>query len=298
LFEYFLWRANVLVEIPNVKWENIGGLEAPKRELKEAVEWPLKQPQAFKRLGIQPPKGILLYGPPGTGKTMLAKAVANESNANFILVKGPELLSMWVGESERGIRKIFQRARQVSPAIIFFDEIDSIVPRRGASADSHVTERVVNQLLTEMDGLEEMHDVIIMGATNRPDMLDTALLRPGRFDRIILAPAPDLEGRKTIFRVHTQKMPLAKNVDINKLAELTEGFVGADIQGVTKEAGMLALRENMDTKEVSMPHFKAAIIKTGPSVTKEIEKSYEGLMDKFKTARAKEMESEKPSYFG
>ncbi len=288
----------VLVEIPSVKWESIGGLENVKQELKEVVEWPLKKPQVFKRLGIQPPKGVLLYGPPGTGKTLLAKAVANESNANFILVKGPELLSMWVGESERGIRKVFQRARQVSPAIIFFDEIDSIAPRRGLSADSHVTERVVNQLLTELDGMEEMHDVVIIGATNRPDILDTALLRPGRFDRIILVQAPDKEARKRILEVHTKGMPLAKTVDLNKLAETAEGFVGADIEGVCKEAAMLALRKNIDAKEIAMKDFEDAIQKVGPSVTKEISKSYEDLMDKFKVARAKEMEKEKPSYFG
>ncbi|MBI4150138.1 AAA family ATPase, partial [Candidatus Woesearchaeota archaeon] len=288
----------VLVEIPSVKWNDVGGLESVKQELREAVEWPLKHQQAFKRIGIQPPKGILLYGPPGTGKTLLAKAVANESGANFILVKGPELLSMWVGESERGIRKVFQRARQVSPAIVFFDEIDSIAPRRGLSADSHVTERVVNQLLTEIDGMEEMHDVVIMGATNRPDILDTALLRPGRFDRILLVPSPDAEARKKIFEVHTKKMPLTKNIDLNKLAEMTDGFVGADIGGVCKEAGMLALRKNMEAKEVGMKDFEEAVKKVGPSVTKEISKMYENLLDKFKAARAKEMEKEKPSYFG
>lgn len=288
----------VLVEIPNVKWDNIGGLDSVKQELREAVEWPLKKPHVFKRMGIQPPKGILLYGPPGTGKTMLAKAVANESGANFILVKGPELLSMWVGESERGIRKVFQRARQVSPAIVFFDEIDSIAPRRGLSGDSHVTERVVNQLLTEIDGMEEMHDVVIMGATNRPDILDTALLRPGRFDRILLVSAPDKEARKKILHVHAKNIPLAKSVDLDKLAEMSDGFVGADIEGVCKEGAMLALRKNMEAKEVSMKDFEDAIRKVGPSVTKEIAKAYESLMDKFKSARAKEMEKEKPSYFG
>ncbi len=288
----------VLVEIPNIKWSDIGGLDSVKQELKEAVEWPLKQPQAFKRLGIKPPKGLLLYGPPGTGKTLLAKAVANESGANFILVKGPELLSMWVGESERGIRKVFQRARQVSPAVVFFDEIDSIAPRRGLSVDSHVTERVVNQLLTEIDGMEEMHDVVIMGATNRPDIMDTALLRPGRFDRILLVPAPDAGARKNIFEVHTKSMPLAKNVDLAKLAEMADGFAGADIGGVCKEAGMLALRKNMDATEVTMKDFEEAIKKVGPSVTKEVSKMYEELLDKFRGARAKEMKADKPSYFG
>ncbi|MBI2147738.1 AAA family ATPase [Candidatus Woesearchaeota archaeon] len=287
----------VLVEIPTAKWNDIGGLGNVKQELMEAVEWPLKYGPAFKRLGIKPPKGVLLYGPPGTGKTLLAKAVANESKANFILVKGPELLSMWVGESERGIRKIFQRARQTSPTIIFFDEMDAIAPRRGLSADSHVTERVVNQLLTEMDGLEEMHDVVIIGATNRPDILDTALLRPGRFDRIILTPVPDAETRKTIFEVHTKKMPL-KNVDLDELARLTEDFVGADIEAVCKEAGIQALRKNIKAKEVTMDDFREALKMVHPSSSKDIQKTYEEMEGQFRTAKAKELQKQKPSYFG
>ncbi|MDP7476101.1 MAG: CDC48 family AAA ATPase, partial [Candidatus Woesearchaeota archaeon] len=198
----------VLVEIPNIKWIDIGGLQDVKQELIEAVEWPLKHPESFSRLGVKPPKGILLYGAPGTGKTLLAKAVANESQANFILVKGPELLSKWVGESEKAVREIFKKARQVSPCIIFFDEIDSLAPRRGADSDSHVSERVVNQMLTEIDGLEEMHDVVIIAATNRPDIVDTALLRPGRFDRMILTSVPDEKTRLEVFKVHTAGMPL------------------------------------------------------------------------------------------
>lgn len=206
----------VLVEVPNIKWSDIGGLEGVKQELIEAVEWPLKNPDAFKRLGVRPPKGILLYGAPGTGKTLIAKAVANESEANFISVKGPELLSKWVGESEKAVREIFKKARQTSPCIIFFDEIDSLAPRRGMGSDSHVSERVVNQMLTEIDGLEEMHDVIIIAATNRPDIIDTALLRPGRFDRMILTPIPNEKARLEIFKVHTREMPLKIEVKADK----------------------------------------------------------------------------------
>jgi transitional endoplasmic reticulum ATPase len=212
----------VLVEIPNIKWTDVGGLGSVKQELIEAVEWPLKFPDSFKRLGVKPPKGILLYGAPGTGKTLLAKAVANESQANFILVKGPELLSKWVGESEKAVREVFKKARQVSPCIIFFDEIDSLAPKRGAGSDSHVSERVVNQMLTEIDGLEEMHDVVIIAATNRPDIVDTALLRPGRFDRMILTPIPDEKTRLEIFKVHTEGMPLKDGENILNKNEKTK----------------------------------------------------------------------------
>ncbi|MEM3154227.1 MAG: CDC48 family AAA ATPase [Candidatus Woesearchaeota archaeon] len=287
----------VLVEIPNVKWSDIGGLEGPKQELKEAVEWPLQHPDSFKRLGVKPPKGILLYGPPGTGKTMLAKAVANESQANFISIKGPELLSKWVGESEKAVREVFKKARQTAPTIIFFDEIDSLAPRRGMSSDTNVTERVVNQLLTEIDGLEGMNDIVIVGATNRPDMLDTALLRPGRFDRIILLPSPDYAARLEIFKVHTKGMPL-KNVDIEELARRTEGYVGADIEAVCREAAILALRENIGAKEVLMEHFEEAMKKVHASVTKDVEKMYVDLQERFRGARAKEMKQELPIYFG
>ncbi len=288
----------VLVEVPNIHWDDVGGHEDVKQELKEAVEWPLKNPDAFGRLGIEPPRGILLYGPPGTGKTMLAKAVANESDANFILVKGPELLSRWVGESEKAVREVFKKARQTSPTIIFFDEIDSLAPRRGAGGDSNVTERVVNQLLTEMDGLEEMHDVVVVAATNRPDIIDTALLRPGRFDRIIMTHVPDEGMRKRIFEVHTKNMPLLPDVDLAKLASLTENYVGADIEAVCREAAILSLRADIAATKVGMPHFEGALDKVKPSVTKEIEKAYEELQDKFKAARARQLAMEKPNYFG
>lgn len=287
----------VYVEIPNVKWADVGGLDDVKERLKEAVEWPLKHPEVFTRLGTRPPKGILLYGPPGTGKTMLAKAVANEGEANFISIKGPELLSKWVGESEKGVRDIFKKARQASPCIIFFDEIDSLAPKRSGGADSHVTERVVNQILTEIDGIEPSQDIVIIGATNRPDLLDTALLRPGRFDRIILTPVPDKKSRLEIFKVHTKCMPL-DGVALEKIADRTEGYAGADIEAVCREAAMSALRESMEAKAVGMKHFETALKLVRPSVTKDIEKDYAALQEKFSQARAAEMQENKPSYFG
>jgi transitional endoplasmic reticulum ATPase len=287
----------VLVEVPNVKWENIGGLDDVKQELIEAVEWPLKSPEAFTRMGVTPPRGILLYGAPGTGKTLLAKAVANESEANFILIKGPELLSKWVGESEKAVRKIFQKARQTSPSIIFFDEIDSLAPRRGLSSDTRVTERVVNQLLTEIDGLEELHNVVVIGATNRPDILDTALLRPGRFDRIILVGSPDEKTREKIFEIHTEGMPLTKDVDIKELAKKTEGYAGADIASLCREAAIVALRKDFKSKDVRNRDFEEALKKVRPSITKEIEDSYKILKEQFTKARAKEMKESKPTYF-
>jgi len=235
----------VLVEIPDVKWEDVGGLEDVKAELAEAVEWPLKYPEIFASLDTEPPRGILLFGPPGTGKTLLAKAVANESESNFISVKGPELLSKWVGESERGVRQVFRKARQAAPSIIFFDEIDALMPKRGTYiGSSHVTESVVSQILTELDGLEELNNVVVLGATNRPDMLDDALLRPGRLDRMIYVPPPDREGRKKIFEVYMRnKEILANDVDIDELVDRTEGYVGADIEALVREAKISAMRE-------------------------------------------------------
>ncbi len=255
----------VLVQIPDIKWDDVGGLEDVKQELKEAVEWPLKHPETFQRLGIRPPKGTLLYGIPGTGKTLLAKAVASESEANFISVKGPELLSKWVGESEKGVREVFRKAKQASPTVIFFDEIDAIASTRsGNDTDSGVTKRVVNQLLTEMDGLEELEDVAIIAATNRPDILDAGLMRPGRFDRHIQVKEPDEEARISIFKVHTKGMPLADDVDVKKLAKNTEGYVGADIEAVCREAAMLALRDDLEASEITYKYFKDAIDKVKP----------------------------------
>ena len=270
----------VFIEIPNVRWSDIGGLQEVKDTLIEVVEWPLKRPETFTRLGISPPKGVLIYGPPGAGKTLLARAVATESEANFISVKGPELLSKWVGESEKAVREIFRKARTAAPAIIFFDEIDAIAPTRGRSAgDSHVTERVISQLLTEMDGLESMKDVIVLAATNRPELIDRALLRTGRFDRFVYVPAPDKKSREKIFEIYTKNMPLDEDVAIKKLVEMTEYFVGGDVEALCREAGMRALRENMDAKIVSMKHFNDALKTLHASVTPQILENYEK-MDK------------------
>ncbi len=277
----------VLVETPNIKWEDIGGIDSVKNELREMVEWPLKHADAFKRLGIRPPKGILLYGPPGTGKTLLAKAVAKESQANFIQVKGPSLLSMWVGKSEEGVRKIFERARQVAPCIIFFDELDSLAGRRGIEQGTHVTERVLNQLLAEMDGLEELNNIIIVGATNRPDMLDPAILRPGRFDRIVLVNVPDKVGRFNILKIHTKNMPLAKDVNVQELTELTEGHSGADIESLVREAAMLALRQDIKAKEVNMKNFHDALKKVKASISKNDIERYKRIEEEYlKSAKA------------
>jgi transitional endoplasmic reticulum ATPase len=236
----------VFTEVPDVGWDDIGGLEEVKRLLMETVEWPLQHGPLFAHVHTTPPKGILLHGPPGTGKTLLAKAVAKESEANFISVKGPELLTKWVGESERGVREVFRKAKQASPCIVFFDELDALAPRRGAGGDSHVTERVVSQLLAEMDGIEELKGVVILGATNRLDIVDPALLRPGRFEVLVELPKPDREARLAIFQVHTRGKPLAPDVNLAELAERTEGLVGADIEGLCRQAAMLAIREHLE----------------------------------------------------
>ncbi|WP_299525561.1 CDC48 family AAA ATPase [uncultured Methanobrevibacter sp.] len=256
----------VLVQVPDVKWDDVGGLDDVKQELKEAVEWPLKYPEKFEKFGVRPPKGTLLYGVPGTGKTLLAKAVASESEANFISIKGPELLSKWVGESEQGVREVFRKAKQTAPTVIFFDEIDSIASSRSANdADSGVTKRVVNQLLTEMDGMEELEDVAIIAATNRPDILDAGLMRPGRFDRHIKVDLPNEEARLSIFKVHTHDMPLADDVNLEKLAKQTEGYVGADIEAVCREAAMLTLRNDINAENVPNKYFKEALEKVKSS---------------------------------
>jgi len=277
----------VLVEIPNISWDDVGGLIEVKQDLKEAIEWPIKYPEIYERMGIRPSRGVLLYGPPGTGKTLLAKAVAKESEANFIQVKGPELLSMWVGKSEEGMRKVFERARQVAPCIIFFDELDALAGRRGYEQGTKVTERVLNQMLAEMDGLEDLNDVLVIGATNRPDMLDPALLRPGRFDKILLVTAPNEASREKIFEIHTKKMPLAKGVSLKELAKKAEGYTGADIEALVREAAMLALRESKEAKQVKSSHFEDALKKVKPSVTKQTIDVYKKVEEQYlKSAKA------------
>ncbi|KXB04567.1 hypothetical protein AKJ49_01955 [candidate division MSBL1 archaeon SCGC-AAA382A03] len=272
----------VLVQVPDTHWDDIGGLNDVKQKLSEAVEWPLKNPEAFDRVGIEAPHGILLYGPPGTGKTMLARAVATESNANFISIKGPELLSKWVGESEKAVRETFKKARQAAPAVIFFDEIDALVPRRGGGeTDSRVGERVISQLLTEIDGLEKLENVVVIGATNRPDLVDPALLRPGRFDRVLLVSAPDEEARLEIFKIHTERMPLTSDVDLENLAKNTKGYSGADIAAICKEAAMLALREDIKTDKVSKKHFDEALDSIEPSISEDIIENYQRFGKRF-----------------
>jgi transitional endoplasmic reticulum ATPase len=267
----------VFVEVPEVRWSDIGGLEDVKQQLREAVEWPLKYQDIFERMSIRPPKGILLYGPPGVGKTLLAKAAATESGANFIAVNGPEILSKWVGESERAIREIFRRARMVAPAIIFLDEIDSIAPARGSRVDSGVMDRIVNQLLTEMDGIKPLRGVVVIAATNRPDLLDPALLRPGRFDRIIKVPPPDRKARLEILKIHTRRVPLASDVDLEKLADMTNGFTGADLEALVREAVMLALREKLEAREVSMKYFLEALKVVKPSLSEDVMEKYQSI---------------------
>jgi transitional endoplasmic reticulum ATPase len=269
----------VYIEVASVHWDDIGGLGDVKQHMKEAVEWPLKNPEIFTRLGIKPPKGILLYGPPGCGKTMLARAVATESEANFISIKGPEVFSKWVGESEKAIREVFRKARMASPTVIFLDEMDSLAPRRGIGmSDSGVSERVISQLLTEMDGITTLQDIVVVAATNRPDMVDSAVLRPGRFDRLIYVAEPDEQSRLQIFKLYTKGMPLEKGVDINQLASVTKYYSGADIESLCREAAMHALRRDVKAREVTMKDFQDAVKEVGPSVTPDMEKWYKSFI--------------------
>ena len=269
----------VLIQTPNVTWDDVGGLESLKEELREAIEWPVKHKEAFDYVDIETPKGVLLHGPPGTGKTLIAKAVAKMTESNFISIKGPELLSKWVGESEKGVREIFRKARLAAPCIIFLDEVDALVPRRGGGSDSHVTENVVSQILTEIDGLEELHNVLIIGATNRLDIVDPAILRPGRFDRIIEVPLPDARGREHIFKIHTKKKPLAKDVDLTKLVEKTEGFSGAEIAAIANRAGITALKRYVAGESTSV---------------KEIEITQKDLFDSINKVKPKTKKIEEP----
>jgi transitional endoplasmic reticulum ATPase len=284
----------VFVEVPDVTWLDVGGLGETKEQLRETIQWPLEYPQVFEAMDMESAKGVLMYGPPGTGKTLLAKAVANEAESNFISVKGPELLNKFVGESEKGVREIFQKARENAPTVIFFDEIDSIAAERGrASGDSGVTERVVSQLLTELDGLESLEDVVVIATTNRPDLIDVALLRPGRLDRHVHVPVPDEAARRAIFDVHTRAKPLADDVDLDGLAAQTDGYVGADIEAVCREASMAASREFIGSVEpdeidesignvrVTMQHFEDALSKVGPSVTESTRQEYEQIEERF-----------------
>ena len=264
------------VEVPNVRWEDIGGLEAVKKQLVEAVEWPLKYPEKFERMGIKPPKGILLYGPPGCGKTLLAKAIATEAEANFVSVKGPEIFNKWVGESEKAVREIFRKARQAAPCIIFFDEIESVVARKDMIDDSSgVAGRVTSQILAEMDGIEELSDVLVIGATNRPDLLDPAILRPGRFDRLIYVPPPDERSRYQILKIYTRGMPLAPDVSLKDLAIRTEMYSGADLAALCREAAMNALRRSLDAEYVTRQDFEQAFDVVKPSITPQLLKEYE-----------------------
>ena len=291
----------VFVEVPDVSWEKVGGLEDTKERLRETIQWPLEYPEVFEQMDMESAKGVLLYGPPGTGKTLLAKAVANESESNFISIKGPELLNKFVGESEKGVREVFSKARENAPTIVFFDEIDSIATERGSgSTDSGVGERVVSQLLTELDGLETLEDVVVIATTNRPDLIDSALLRPGRLDRHVHVPVPDEEARRAILDVHTEHKPLADDVDLDALARRTSGYVGADLEALCREASMAASREfiNSVTREeidesvgnvrVTMAHFEQALDEVVPSVTDETKRRYEEIEKRFKQSEVED----------
>jgi transitional endoplasmic reticulum ATPase len=273
----------VYIEVSTVHWDDAGGLDDVKQHLIEAVEWPIKTPEIFTKLGIRPPKGILLYGPPGCGKTLLARAVATESEANFISIKGPEVFSKWVGESEKAIREVFRKARMAAPAVVFLDEIDSLTPRRGMGmSDSGVSERVISQLLTEMDGITTLQDIVVIAATNRPDMVDSAVLRPGRFDRLIYVPEPDEKSRLQILKIYTKGMPISKDVDLSQITIATKYYSGADIESLCREAAMHALRKNVSSTEVTMKDFQDALKEMGPSITPDMEKWYKSFMQQIR----------------
>ncbi|HYI43280.1 MAG TPA: AAA family ATPase, partial [Sphingomicrobium sp.] len=274
----------VMVEAPTLRWDDIGGLDEAQEKLREGIELPLTHPEAFRRIGIRPAKGFLLYGPPGTGKTLLAKAAARESRANFIATKSSDLLSKWYGESEQQIARLFARARQVAPTVIFIDEIDSLVPARGGGlGEPQVTERVVNTILAEMDGLEELQGVVVIGATNRPSLIDPALLRPGRFDELIWVGPPDAKGRRQILGIHTEGMPLADDVDLDAVAEKTERFTGADLEDLVRRAGLTALRRGLAEPQVTAADFEAALEETRASVTEKMLEEYDKIRDTLKS---------------
>ncbi|MEM3912377.1 MAG: CDC48 family AAA ATPase [Desulfurococcaceae archaeon] len=285
----------IFIEIPDVGWSDIGGLRDIKQVLKESIELPLKHPELYEKYGVKPPKGILLYGPPGCGKTLLAKAIAKESGVNFIAVRGPEVLSKWVGESEKAIREIFRKARLHAPSIVFFDEIDSIAPIRGISSDSGVSERIVTQLVTELDGIRELNNVVFIAATNRPDLLDPALLRPGRFDKLVYVPPPDLEARIEILRIHTKYLPLAPDVDLYEIARSTENYSGADLEALVREAFLMALRENISVKFIEKKHFIKAMEVIKPSLSEDLIKFYMEWNERIRRAPPKH--ATKPSVY-
>jgi transitional endoplasmic reticulum ATPase len=273
----------IMIEAPNVGWEDVGGLDKAKEQLREGIELPLKHPDAFRRLGIRPAKGFLLFGPPGAGKTLLAKAVAREAEANFIATKSSDLLSKWYGESERQVSRLFSRARQVAPAVVFVDEIDSLAPQRGGGlGEPAVTERVVNTILAEMDGLEELQGTVVIGASNRPELIDPALLRPGRFDELIYVSVPSRDGRLHILKIHTRHMPLGDDVDLEALADRSQGYTGADLEDLVRRAGLQALRDDLAAERVPMHFFEKALKETRASVTKEMEEEYEKLAEELK----------------
>jgi transitional endoplasmic reticulum ATPase len=277
----------IMIQVPDVHWDDVGGLADAKRALREGIELPLKHPDAFRRLGIRPAKGFLLFGPPGTGKTLLAKAVAREAESNFISARSSDLLSKWYGESEQQVTRLFQRARQVAPTVIFLDEIESLAPQRGGGlGEPAVTERVVNTILAEMDGLEELQGVVVIGATNRPTLIDPALLRPGRFDELVYVTLPDQEGRQRILAIHTAEMPLGDDVDLGALAARTEGYTGADLEDLVRRAGLHALRDNLEATEVPMRYFEAALEEVRASVTPEMERDYERIAAELKQRAA------------